>query len=179
MMQTADTVLLFLLSGIYLSFEPISILLFCLGIIMGLYGIWKKDIRPVAGSAVILIVLPITGNMENHIIILVFSVMFIMYIELAHAITKFHRLKKNVNQNAEITMIGLNEAMKRYIRIFPITAAATTAVTLTILVFTGFLGCFSEKIAESVELNSVYGVVFWVAVFLGGFWLIRTLVHRS
>ena len=97
-----------------------------------------------------------------------------MYIELTSGVIRFSMLDTSIRMN-EVYVMGVNKITRRYhtsLAIAPVIAGVVALMTLLINliipaivdIFDGSSDVASERLRESVELTSVYGVALGTAI---------------
>ena len=150
------------------------------GLIAGIYGIIQRDQRAIIASYALLIVVTLRfagskvdfgldllpeEEIYQKILLLLYAVFLVMYIELTSGIIRFSMLDTSI-RTGEVYVMQVTKITNKYYRslmITPVIAGLVALVTLMInLIIPAFVGLFDEvaahRLRESVELTSVYGV---------------------
>ena len=158
----------------------IHLILMIGGLIAGIYGIIQRDQRAIIASyaLLILVTLRFAGSKVDFgldllpeeefyqkILLLLYAVFLVMYIELTSGIIRFSMLDTSI-RTGEVYVMQVTKITNKYYKslmITPAIAGLVALVTLMInLIIPAFVGLFDEvaahRLRESVELTSVYGV---------------------
>jgi hypothetical protein len=150
------------------------------GLIGGLYGIFQRDQRALLASYVLLILVTLRfagskvdfgidflpeGEIYQKMLLLLYAVFLVMYMELTSGIIRFSMLDTSI-RTGEVYVMQVTKITSRYhksLLITPVIAASVAGLTLLInLIIPAFVGIFDDvsamRLRESVELTSVYGV---------------------
>jgi hypothetical protein len=150
------------------------------GLIGGMYGIFQRDQRAILASYVLLILVTLRfagskvefgldllpeGEISQKLLLIFYAVFLVMYMELTSGIIRFSMLDTSI-RTGEVYVMQVTKITARYHRalaITPVIASMVALVTLMInLIIPAFVGLFdevsAERLGESVELTSVYGV---------------------
>ena len=150
------------------------------GLIGGMYGIFQRDQRALLASYTLLILVTLRfagskvdfginflpeGEIYQKMLLLLYAVFLVMYMELTNGIIRFSMLDTSI-RTGEVYVMQVTKITTRYHRsllITPIVAASVAGLTLLInLIIPAFVGIFDDvsalRLKESVELTSVYGV---------------------
>jgi len=150
------------------------------GLVGGMYGIFQRDQRAILASYVLLILVTLRfagskvefgldllpeGEISQKILLIFYAVFLVMYMELTSGIIRFSMLDTSI-RTGEVYVMQVTKITSRYHRalaITPVIAGMVALVTLMInLIIPAFVGLFdevsAERLGESVELTSVYGV---------------------
>ena len=150
------------------------------GLIGGMYGIFQRDQRALLASYTLLILVTLRfagskvdfginflpeGEIYQKMLLLLYAVFLVMYMELTNGIIRFSMLDTSI-RTGEVYVMQVTKITTRYHRsllITPIVAASVAGLTLLInLIIPAFVGIFDDvsalRLRESVELTSVYGV---------------------
>ena len=150
------------------------------GLIGGLYGIFQRDQRALLASYVLLILVTLRfagskvdfgidflpeGEIYQKMLLLLYAVFLVMYMELTSGIIRFSMLDTSI-RTGEVYVMQVTKITSRYhksLLITPVIAALVAGLTLLInLIIPAFVGIFDDvsamRLRESVELTSVYGV---------------------
>ena len=158
----------------------IHLILMIGGLIAGLYGITQRDQRAIIASYGMLIVVTLRfagskvdfgldllpeEEIYQKLLLLLYAVFLVMYIELTSGIIRFSMLDTSI-RTGEVYVMQVNKITSKYYRslmITPAIAGLVALLTLLInLIIPAIVGLFDEvsahRLRESVELTSVYGV---------------------
>ena len=158
----------------------LHILIILGGLIGGMYGIFQRDQRALLISYTLLILVTLRfagskvdfginflpeGEIYQKMLLLLYAVFLVMYMELTNGIIRFSMLDTSI-RTGEVYVMQVTKITSRYHRsllITPAVAASVAALTLLInLIIPAFVGIFDDvsalRLRESVELTSVYGV---------------------
>jgi len=158
----------------------IHLILMIGGMIAGIYGITQRDQRAIIISYALLIVVTLRfagskvdfgldllpeEEIYQKILLLLYAVFLVMYIELTSGIIRFSMLDTSI-RTGEVYVMQVTKITSKYYRslmITPVIAGLVALLTLMInLIIPAFVGLFDEvaahRLSESVELTSVYGV---------------------
>lgn len=150
------------------------------GLTAGIYGISQRDQRAILISYALLIVVTLRfagskvdfgmdllpeEEIYQKLLLLLYAVFLVMYIELTSGIIRFSMLDTSI-RTGEVYVMQVTKITGKYYRslmITPAVAGLVALLTLMInLIIPGFVGLFDEvaahRLRESVELTSVYGV---------------------
>ena len=161
--------------------------LIAIGFIAGMYGIFQREQRAILISYVILILVTIRfagskvefgidllpdGEISQKLLLISYALFLVMYIELTSGIIRFSMLDKSI-RTGEVYVMNVKKITRQYYRSLMITpliaglvALVTLLINLIIPSIVGLLGsdAAATRLAESVELTSVYGVALGTAV---------------
>ena len=158
----------------------LHLLMILIGLISGFWGVWQRDQRAILLSYVMLILVTIrfAGSKvefglsflpENEImqklLLILYAVFLVVYIEVSSAVIRFSMLDTSI-RTGEVYVMNVKSITDRYNRALgytPAVAALVATLTLFINFFVPlFVGVFdsvaANRLEESVELTSVYGV---------------------
>ena len=158
----------------------LHLLIILSGLIGGLYGIFQRDQRALLASYALLILVTLRfagskvdfgidflpeGEIYQKMLLLLYAVFLVMYMELTSGIIRFSMLDTSI-RTGEVYVMQVTNITSRYhksLLITPVIAASVAALTLLInLIIPAFVGIFDDvaalRLRESVELTSVYGV---------------------
>ena len=158
----------------------LHLLMIIIGLISGFWGVWQRDQRAILLSYVMLILVTIrfAGSKvefglsflpENEImqklLLILYAVFLVVYIEVSSAVIRFSMLDTSI-RTGEVYVMNVKSITDRYNRALgytPVVAALVATLTLFINFFVPlFVGIFdsvaANRLEESVELTSVYGV---------------------
>ena len=150
------------------------------GLTAGIYGISQREQRAILISYALLIVVTLRfagskvdfgmdllpeEEIYQKLLLLLYAVFLVMYIELTSGIIRFSMLDTSI-RTGEVYVMQVTKITGKYYRslmITPAVAGLVALLTLMInLIIPGFVGLFDEvaahRLRESVELTSVYGV---------------------
>ena len=150
------------------------------GLVGGIYGIFQRDQRALIISYALLIIVTLRfagskvdfgidflpeGEVYQKMLLLLYAVFLVMYIELTSGIIRFSMLDTSI-RTGEVYVMQVTKITSRYHRsllVTPAIAASVAGLTLLInLIIPAIVGLFDEvsaqRLSESVELTSVYGV---------------------
>lgn len=154
--------------------------LILIGLVGGFYGTFQRDQRAMLASYVALILVTIRfagskvefglsflpeGEISQKLLLILYAIFLVMYIEISSGIIRFSILDTSI-RTGEVYVMNVNRITSRYGRalgITPVIAGFVAMLTLFInLIIPAFVGIFDEvaanRLRESVELTSVYGV---------------------
>ena len=158
----------------------LHLLMIIIGLIAGFWGVWQRDQRAILLSYAMLILVTIrfAGSKvefglsflpENEImqklLLILYAVFLVVYIEVSSAVIRFSMLDTSI-RTGEVYVMNVKSITDRYNRALgytPAVAALVATLTLFINFFVPlFVGVFdsvaANRLEESVELTSVYGV---------------------
>ena len=164
----------------------IHLALMVIGLIGGMYGIFQRDQRAILISYVIMIIVTLRfagskvefgldllpdNEIAQKLLLIVYALSLVMYIELTSGIIRFSMLDTSI-RTGEVYVMNVTKITSRYHRALAITptiAGFVALVTLLINFIVPFIvGIFdaesAERLRESVELTSVFGVALGTAV---------------
>ena len=165
----------------------IHLLLIGIGFIGGMYGIFQREQRAILISYVVLILVTIRfagskvefgidllpdGEISQKLLLISYALFLVMYIELTSGVIRFSMLDKSI-RTGEVYVMNVKKITSQYYRsllITPVVAGSVALVTLMInLIIQSIVGLLgsdaaADRLAESVELTSVYGVALGTAV---------------
>ena len=150
------------------------------GLIGGLYGIFQRDQRALIVSYALLIIVTLRfagskvdfgisflpeEEIYQKMLLLLYAVFLVMYMELTSGIIRFSMLDTSI-RTGEVYVMQVTKITSRYhksLLITPAIASSVAGLTLLInLIIPAFVGLFddvsAQRLSESVELTSVYGV---------------------
>tara|TARA_B100000959_G_scaffold280419_1_gene342227 strand:- start:5438 stop:6367 length:930 start_codon:yes stop_codon:yes gene_type:complete len=154
--------------------------LMLIGLIGGFYGVFQRDQRAMLASYIALILVTIRfagskvefglsflpeGEIAQKFLLILYAVFLVMYIEISSGIIRFSVLDTSI-RTGEVYVMNINKITGRYSRamgITPVVAGFVAMITLFInLIVPAFVSIFdtvaANRLKESVELTSVYGV---------------------
>ena len=157
-------------------------LLIISGLVCGLWGTWQTDQRFILVSYVALILVTVRfagskvefglgglGFLENEVIqkflLIFYAVFLVVYMEISSGVIRFSMLDTSIRRG-EVYVMNVKSISDRYRRALGYTpAVAAIVATLTLFInfivplFIGVLDpVAANRLEESVELTSVYGV---------------------
>jgi hypothetical protein len=164
----------------------IHLALIAIGLIGGIYGIYQRDQRAIIVSYVIMIIVTLRfagskvefgvdllpdNEIAQKLLLILYALSLVMYIELTSGIIRFSMLDTSI-RTGEVYVMNVTKITSRYhkaLAITPTIAGFVALITLLINFIVPFMvGIFdseaAERLRESVELTSVYGVALGTAV---------------
>ena len=165
----------------------VHLFLIGIGFIGGMYGIFQREQRAILISYVVLILVTIRfagskvefgidllpdGEISQKLLLISYALFLVMYIELTSGVIRFSMLDKSI-RTGEVYVMNVKKITSQYYRsllITPVVAGSVALVTLMInLIIPSIVGLLgsdaaADRLAESVELTSVYGVALGTAV---------------
>ncbi|HJM18170.1 MAG TPA: hypothetical protein QF703_01420 [Candidatus Thalassarchaeaceae archaeon] len=158
----------------------IHLILITIGLVGGFFGIFQRDQRAIVISYVALIIVTIRfagskvefglsflpeGEITQKLLLILYAIFLVMYIEISSGIIRFSQLDTSI-RTGEVYVMNVNKISKKYSKalgITPAIAGFVAMLTLFInLIVPAFVSLFSSvaanRLRESVELTSVYGV---------------------
>jgi len=165
----------------------VHLFLIGIGFIGGMYGIFQREQRAILISYVALILVTIRfagskvefgidllpdGEISQKLLLISYALFLVMYIELTSGVIRFSMLDKSI-RTGEVYVMNVKKITSQYYRsllITPVVAGSVALVTLMInLIIPSIVGLLgsdaaADRLAESVELTSVYGVALGTAV---------------
>jgi len=150
------------------------IFIFCLMMLSGLGAIFgKKKISLlflITFSSLVVFV-PVAASLYTPMMhikpleTILFSIAFLCFIELNTASTRFSEIKES-------------SVVKSYLTILPLLLLIICLLSFLVLGFNSVIALLSIKLAESAELNSVYGIALSMIIVFGVCAIIRLGVRR-
>ena len=151
-----------------------------IGLVGGFYGLFQRDQRALLASYVALMIVTIRfagskvefglsfmpeGEFSQKLLLILYAIILVMYIEVSSGIIRFSMLDTSIRKG-EVYVMNVNKITNRYGRaltVTPVVAGLVASLTLFInLIVPFFVGIFdpvsANRLRESVELTSVYGV---------------------
>jgi hypothetical protein len=151
-----------------------------MGLIGGMYGVFQRDQRALLVSYFMLIIVTIRfagskvefglsflpeGEIAQKLLLILYAVFLVMFIELSSGIIRFSMLDTSI-RTGEVYVMGIQKITSRYhksLMIAPSIAGAVALLTLFInRIIPAIIGVIdpvsANRLRESVELTSVYGV---------------------
>ena len=147
----------------------------------GFYGIFRRDARGLLASYVLFILISLrfaaskvtfeTGILDDlgegwvKLLLVVYAVSLVMYIEVTNGIIRFSMLDTSI-RTGEVYVMNVKKVLSRYHVSLVITPVIATLVALSTLMINVIIPWFfdmfdpetARRLSESVELTSVYGV---------------------
>ena len=166
--------------------ELIHILILVVGLIGGIYGIFQRDQRALLVSYVMLLLITLRfagskvefglnmvpeNEIAQKVLLILYALFLVMYFELTSGIIRFSMLDTSI-RTGEVYVMGEGKIISQYNRaigITPAIAGLVALITLLInLIIPAIVGIFDDvaanRLSESVELTSVYGVALGTAI---------------
>lgn len=154
--------------------------LILVGLVGGFYGVFQRDQRAMLVSyiALILVTIRFAGSkvefglsflpeseVAQKLLLILYAIFLVMYIEISSGIIRFSMLDTSV-RTGEVYVMNINKISSRYSKamgVTPVVAGFVAMLTLFInLIIPAFVSLFdtvaANRLRESVELTSVYGV---------------------
>ncbi|MFL2956992.1 MAG: hypothetical protein ACJZ39_05990 [Candidatus Thalassarchaeaceae archaeon] len=164
----------------------IHILILVVGLIGGIYGIFQRDQRALLVSYVMLLLITLRfagskvefglnmvpeNEIAQKVLLILYALFLVMYFELTSGIIRFSMLDTSI-RTGEVYVMGEGKIISQYNRaigITPAIAGIVALITLLInLIIPAIVGIFDDvaanRLSESVELTSVYGVALGTAM---------------
>ncbi|HJL64615.1 MAG TPA: hypothetical protein QGF70_03410 [Candidatus Thalassarchaeaceae archaeon] len=164
----------------------IHILILVVGLIGGIYGIFQRDQRALLVSYVMLLLITLRfagskvefglnmvpeNEIAQKVLLILYALFLVMYFELTSGIIRFSMLDTSI-RTGEVYVMGEGKIISQYNRaigITPAIAGLVALITLLInLIIPAIVGIFDDvaanRLSESVELTSVYGVALGTAM---------------
>ena len=158
----------------------LHLLMILIGLISGFWGVWQRDQRAILLSYIMLILVTIrfAGSKvefglsflpENEImqklLLILYAVFLVVYIEVSSAVIRFSMLDTSI-RTGEVYVMNVKSITDRYNRALGYTPAVAALVATLTLFINFFVPLFvrvfdsvaANRLEESVELTSVYGV---------------------
>ena len=119
--------------------------------------------------------LNIGSELVQKILLIFYALFLVMYIELSSGVIRFSMLDTSI-RTREVYVMGQERIIQKYNRSLGTTPAIAGFVALIItllinVIIPAFVGLFDEvasnRLSESVELTSVYGVALGTAMVFG------------
>ena len=153
------------------------------GLGSGFYGLMRRDARGLLASYVCFVLISLRfaasqvsfeGGLLSGIesefwikmLLVVYAVILVMYIEVSNGVIRFSMLDTSI-RTGEVYVMNVKAVLSRYhisLVVTPVIATIVALLTLMInVIIPGVMGIFAGdemrmRLAESVELTSVYGV---------------------
>lgn len=142
--------------------KNIGLTIFIIGflILFGLYGIWKEKILAIVLVSTGLLLIGFNQG-EMNLETIFFAFLFLLFIEFSHASIRI----KDRN-------------LKPYLSIMPIYMILVFILSILVLKTPLIIGLFEPRLNESIELNSVYGIVFSMTIVFGFALIVSVLMER-
>jgi len=151
-----------------------------MGLIGGMYGVFQREQKALLISYVMLIIVTIRfagskvefglsflpeGEIAQKLLLILYAVFLVMFIELSSGIIRFSMLDTSI-RTGEVYVMGIQKITSRYhksLLIAPSIAGVVALLTLFInRIVPAIIGIVdpvsANRLRESVELTSVYGV---------------------
>ena len=164
----------------------IHILILVVGLIGGIYGIFQRDQRALLVSYIMLLLITLRfagskvefglnmvpeNEIAQKVLLILYALFLVMYFELTSGIIRFSMLDTSI-RTGEVYVMGEGKIISQYNRaigITPAIAGLVALITLLInLIIPAIVGIFDDvaanRLSESVELTSVYGVALGTAM---------------
>ena len=158
----------------------LHLLLILIGLISGFWGVWQRDQRAMLLSyvALILVTIRFAGSKvefglsflpENEVIqkllLILYAVFLVVYMEISSAVIRFSMLDTSI-RTGEVYVMNVKSITDRYNKALGYTPAVAAVVATLTLFINFFVPLFvrildpvaANRLEESVELTSVYGV---------------------
>ena len=118
--------------------------------------------------------LDIDNEFIQKLLLIFYALFLVMYIELSSGVIRFSMLDTSI-RTREVYVMGQDKIIQKYNRSLgttPLIAGFVALITLLInVIIPAFIGIFDEvssnRLSESVELTSVYGVALGTAMVFG------------
>jgi hypothetical protein len=158
----------------------IHMLVILVGIGAGFWGLFQRDQRFLLISYVFFILVSLRfaaskvsfevdllpeGDMAQKVLLILYAICLVMYMELSNGVVRFSMLDTSI-RTQEVYVMNEKKILSRYhasLLITPIVAGTVALITLLVnLIVPAMVAIFDPiaavRMAESVELTSVYGV---------------------
>tara|TARA_B100001079_G_scaffold265903_1_gene272285 strand:- start:753 stop:1442 length:690 start_codon:yes stop_codon:yes gene_type:complete len=158
----------------------VHLLMILIGVVSGFWGVWQRDQRAMLLSyvALILVTIRFAGSKvefglsflpENEVIqkllLILYAVFLVVYMEISSAVIRFSMLDTSI-RTGEVYVMNVKSITDRYNRALGYTPAVAAVVATLTLFINFFVPLFvrildpiaANRLEESVELTSVYGV---------------------
>jgi len=158
----------------------LHLLMILVGMISGFWGVWQRDQRAMLLSyvALILVTIRFAGSKvefglsflpENEVIqkllLIIYAVFLVVYMEISSAVIRFSMLDTSI-RTGEVYVMNVKSITDRYNKALGYTPAVAAVVATLTLFINFFIPLFvrildpvaANRLEESVELTSVYGV---------------------
>ena len=156
------------------------LLLILIGLIGGFYGIYQRDQRAILASYVSLMIVTIRfagskvefglslipeSEVLQKLLLILYAVCLVVYIEISSGVIRFSMLDTSI-RTGEVYVMNVNSISGRYRKalgytptVAAIVAMLTLFINFIVPLFVGILDpVAANRLEESVELTSVYGV---------------------
>ncbi len=166
--------------GIGILGVGIHLFLIIIGLVGGFYGIYQRDQRAILASYISLIIVTIRfagskvefglsflpeSEALQKLLLILYAVSLVVYMEISSGVIRFSMLDTSI-RTGEVYVMNVNSISSKYRKALgytPAVAAIVAMITLFINVivplFVGILDpVAANRLEESVELTSVYGV---------------------
>ncbi len=151
-----------------------------IGLIGGMYGVFQRDQKALLVSYVMLIIVTIRfagskvefglsflpeGEIAQKLLLILYAIFLVMYMELSSGIIRFSMLDTSI-RTGEVYVMGIQKITSRYHRSLLIAPSMAGFVALLTLFINRIIPAMvaiinpvsADRLRESVELTSVYGV---------------------
>ena len=151
-----------------------------IGLIGGMYGVFQRDQKALLVSYVMLIIVTIRfagskvefglsflpeGEIAQKLLLILYAIFLVMYMELSSGIIRFSMLDTSI-RTGEVYVMGIQKITSRYHRSLLIAPSIAGFVALLTLFINRIIPAMvsiinpvsADRLRESVELTSVYGV---------------------
>ncbi len=158
----------------------VHLLLILIGLVGGFYGIYQRDQRAILASYVALILVTIRfagskvefglsflpeSEVLQKLLLILYAVSLVVYMEISSGVIRFSMLDTSI-RTGEVYVMNVNSISGRYRKALGFTPAVAAIVAMLTLfinfivpLFVGILDpVAANRLEESVELTSVYGV---------------------
>tara|TARA_B100000902_G_C26724169_1_gene628131 strand:- start:26 stop:583 length:558 start_codon:yes stop_codon:yes gene_type:complete len=150
------------------------------GMVSGFWGVWQRDQRAMLLSyvALILVTIRFAGSKvefglsflpENEVmqklLLIIYAIFLVVYMEVSSAVIRFSMLDTSI-RTGEVYVMNVKSITDRYNKALGFTPAVAALVATLTLFINFFVPLFvsildpvaANRLEESVELTSVYGV---------------------
>lgn len=154
--------------------QSLQIFIFCFMILSGavaVFGKKKVSLTFLTIFSSLVIFIPIAASFYTPVIhpkpfeTILFSITFLCFIELNTASVRFSEIKDGL-------------VIKSYLTLFPLLLLGICLLSFLVLGFNSVIALLSPKLAESIELNSVYGITLSMIIVFGICAIIRSVVKK-
>jgi hypothetical protein len=151
-----------------------------IGLIGGMYGVFQRDQKALLVSYVMLIIVTIRfagskvefglsflpeGEIAQKLLLILYAIFLVMYMELSSGIIRFSMLDTSI-RTGEVYVMGIQKITSRYHKSLLIAPSIAGFVALLTLFINRIIPAMvaiinpvsADRLRESVELTSVYGV---------------------
>tara|TARA_B100000029_G_scaffold400564_1_gene399556 strand:+ start:378 stop:1307 length:930 start_codon:yes stop_codon:yes gene_type:complete len=158
----------------------VHLLLILIGLVGGFYGIYQRDQKAILASYVALILVTIRfagskvefglsflpeSEVLQKLLLILYAVSLVVYMEISSGVIRFSMLDTSI-RTGEVYVMNVNSISGRYRKALGFTPAVAAIVAMLTLfinfivpLFVGILDpVAANRLEESVELTSVYGV---------------------